>query len=42
MATGTPTNVELVEHAVKAAADAGRPVATPDDAATILALPRNR
>ena len=38
----TPTNVELVEHAVKAAADAGRPVATPDEAATILALPRNR
>jgi 3-keto-5-aminohexanoate cleavage enzyme len=37
----TPTNVELVEHAVKAAADAGRPVATPDDAATILALPRD-
>jgi uncharacterized protein (DUF849 family) len=36
----TPTNVELVEHAVKAAADAGRPVATPDDAAELLALPR--
>ena len=36
----TPTNVEVVEHAVKAAADAGRPVATPDDASQILALPR--
>src|SRR4051812_26829328 len=35
-----PTNVELVEHAVKAAADAGRPVASCEDAAAILALPR--
>ena len=34
-----PTNVELVEAAVKAAADAGRPVATCDDAAAILAPP---
>ena len=38
----TPTNVELVEAAVKAAADAGRPAATPDDAAAILGLPRSR
>jgi 3-keto-5-aminohexanoate cleavage enzyme len=37
----TPTNVELVEGAVKAAADAGRPIATPDEAAAILALPRH-
>jgi uncharacterized protein (DUF849 family) len=35
----TPTNVELVEGAVKAAADAGRPVATCDEAAAILGLP---
>jgi uncharacterized protein (DUF849 family) len=38
----TPTNVELVEGAVKAAADAGRPVATCDEAAAILGLPRQR
>ena len=37
-----PTNVELVDAAVKAAADAGRPVATPDEAAAILSLPRPR
>jgi uncharacterized protein (DUF849 family) len=34
-----PTNVELVTEAVKACADAGRPVATPDEAAVILGLP---
>jgi 3-keto-5-aminohexanoate cleavage enzyme len=38
----TPTNVELVDGAVKAAADAGRPVATCDEAAAILGLPRSR
>jgi len=37
-----PTNVELVDAAVKAAASAGRPVATCDDAASMLALPRGR
>jgi uncharacterized protein (DUF849 family) len=37
-----PTNVELVDAAVKAAADAGRPIATSDDAAAILGLPRSR
>jgi 3-keto-5-aminohexanoate cleavage enzyme len=35
-----PTNVELVEAAVKVAADVGRPVASCDEAAAILALPR--
>jgi uncharacterized protein (DUF849 family) len=35
----TPTNVEPVEGAVKAAADAGRPVARCDEAAAILGLP---
>jgi uncharacterized protein (DUF849 family) len=35
----TPTNVELVEQAVAACADAGRPVATSADAARILQLP---
>jgi 3-keto-5-aminohexanoate cleavage enzyme len=38
----TPTNVELVAAAVAAAAAAGRPVATCDEAAAILALPRQR
>jgi 3-keto-5-aminohexanoate cleavage enzyme len=37
-----PTNVELVDAAVKAAADAGRPVATCDEAAAILGLPLPR
>jgi uncharacterized protein (DUF849 family) len=35
----TPTNVELVEEAVALCAEVGRPVATCDQAATILALP---
>ena len=38
----TPTNVELVTEAVELCAKAGRPVATPDEAATILRLPRPR
>jgi uncharacterized protein (DUF849 family) len=38
----TPTNVELVTAAADAAAAAGRPVATCDEAAAILALPRQR
>ncbi len=37
-----PTNVELVTEAVKVCADGGRPVATPDEAAAILSLPRGR
>jgi len=37
-----PTNVELVEHAVAAAAASGRPVAGCDEAAAILGLPRPR
>jgi uncharacterized protein (DUF849 family) len=36
----TPTNVELVEEAVAACEAAGRPVATCDQAAAILGLPR--
>jgi uncharacterized protein (DUF849 family) len=36
----TPTNVELVTAAVDAAAAAGRPVASGDEAAAILGLPR--
>jgi uncharacterized protein (DUF849 family) len=36
----TPTNVELVEEAVAAAGRAGRPVATCDQAAALLGLPR--
>jgi uncharacterized protein (DUF849 family) len=35
-----PTNVELVAEAVAVCAEVGRPVATPDQAATILGLPR--
>jgi 3-keto-5-aminohexanoate cleavage enzyme len=38
----TPTNVELVTEAVELCAKAGRPVATPDEAAAILRLPRAR
>ena len=38
----TPSNLELVEQAVKLAAEVGRPVATPDQAAEILGLPRGR
>jgi uncharacterized protein (DUF849 family) len=37
-----PTNVELVTEAVKLCSDAGRAVATPDEAAAILQLPRRR
>jgi uncharacterized protein (DUF849 family) len=36
----TPTNVELVTEAVELCAQVGRPVATPDQAADILGLPR--
>ncbi|MET0457688.1 MAG: 3-keto-5-aminohexanoate cleavage protein, partial [Ilumatobacteraceae bacterium] len=36
----TPTNVELVSEAAAACAAAGRPVATCDEAAAILGLPR--
>jgi len=36
----TPTNAELVTEAAEACAAAGRPVATCDEAATILGLPR--
>ena len=36
----TPTNVELVTEAATACAAAGRPVATCDEAAAILGLPR--
>jgi 3-keto-5-aminohexanoate cleavage enzyme len=38
----TPTNVELVHEAVALCEKAGRPVATPDQAAAILRLPRSR
>jgi len=38
----TPTNVELVSEAVALCEKAGRPVATPDQAAAILRLPRSR
>ncbi len=38
----TPTNVELVTAAADAAAAAGRPVASCDEAAVILGLPRQR
>ena len=38
----TPTNVELVSEAVALSEKAGRPVATPDQAASILRLPRGR
>ncbi len=37
-----PTNVELVTEAVKLCSDVGRPVANPDEAASILRLPRGR
>jgi uncharacterized protein (DUF849 family) len=36
----TPKNVELVEQGVALCKEVGRPVATADDATTILALPR--
>ncbi len=39
---GTPTNVELVAGLVALCNDLGRPVATPDEAAAILGLPRGR
>jgi uncharacterized protein (DUF849 family) len=39
---GTPTNAELVRKAVDLCAKAGRDVATPDQAAEILDLPRPR
>lgn len=35
----TPTNVELITEAVELCARAGRPVATPDQAAAILGIP---
>jgi 3-keto-5-aminohexanoate cleavage enzyme len=38
----TPTNVELVTEAVALCQRFGRPVATPDQAAQILGLPRSR
>jgi 3-keto-5-aminohexanoate cleavage enzyme len=38
----TPTNAELVAEAVALCADVGRPVASPDQAADILDLPRPR
>ncbi len=38
----TPMNVELVQQAVELCAASGRPVATPDEAAAILNLPRER
>jgi 3-keto-5-aminohexanoate cleavage enzyme len=37
---GTPSNEDLVARAVALAQDAGRPVATPAEAAQILGLPR--
>jgi 3-keto-5-aminohexanoate cleavage enzyme len=37
-----PTNVELVTEAVKLCSQAGRPVATPDEAASVLRLPREK
>ena len=40
--TRTPTNEELVAEAVTRCADVGRPVATSEDAAAILDLPRAR
>jgi uncharacterized protein (DUF849 family) len=39
---GTPTNVELVQQVTALARECGRPVATPDEAATVLGLPRAR
>jgi uncharacterized protein (DUF849 family) len=38
----TPTNAELVAEAVALCEKVGRPVATPDEAAAILRLPRSR
>ncbi|HEV7732247.1 MAG TPA: 3-keto-5-aminohexanoate cleavage protein [Candidatus Binatia bacterium] len=38
----TPTNVELVDEVTALARAVGRPVATPDEAARLLALPRQR
>jgi uncharacterized protein (DUF849 family) len=38
--TGQPTNEELVRDAVRLARAAGRPVATPEEAASILGLPQ--
>ena len=38
----TPTNVELVAEAVELCEKSARPVATPDQAAAILRLPRPR
>jgi 3-keto-5-aminohexanoate cleavage enzyme len=38
----TPTNAQLVAEAVELCEKAGRPVATPDQAASILRLPRER
>jgi uncharacterized protein (DUF849 family) len=38
--TRQPTNVELVEQAVTLCKDAGRPVASCDEATKILDLPR--
>ena len=38
----TPTNLELVTEAVRLCEKFGRPVATPDEAAAILRLPRGR
>ena len=38
----TPTNVELVGEAVDACSRAGRPVASCDEAAALLGLPRGR
>lgn len=35
----TPTNVELITEAVELCAQAGRPVATPDQAAAVLGIP---
>lgn len=37
-----PSNVELVEEAVQLCEKVGRPVASPDEAAAILGLPRGR
>ena len=38
----TPTNVELATEAVELSHRFGRPIATPDQAAQILGLPRGR
>lgn len=39
---GAPSNLELLRDLVKVAEAAGRPLATPDEAAAILGLPRGR